>query len=82
MWLQNPSVCLLDEPTAALDQALETGLVTRLTEWLSGRTVVVATHRLPIVALADRAMVFKDGRLVVDGPRAQVMAHLENASTR
>jgi ATP-binding cassette subfamily C protein LapB len=82
MWLQNPSVCLLDEPTAALDQALETALVARLTDWLSGRTVVVATHRLPIVALADRAMVFKDGRLVVDGPRAQVMAHLEKASAR
>ncbi len=76
LWLQNPSVCLLDEPTAALDQALETALVTRLHLWLSGRTAVIATHRMPIVGLADRTMVFKDGRMVVDGPRDQVMAHL------
>ncbi len=76
LWLQNPSVCLLDEPTAALDQALETALVTRLKSWLSGRTAVIATHRMPIVGLADRTMVFKDGRMVVDGPRDQVMAHL------
>lgn len=76
LWLQNPSVCLLDEPTAALDQALETALVTRLHSWLSGRTAVIATHRMPIVGLADRTMVFKDGRMVVDGPRDQVMAHL------
>nr|WP_319249081.1 ATP-binding cassette domain-containing protein [uncultured Celeribacter sp.] len=76
LWLQDPSVCLLDEPTAALDQALETALVARLKPWLQGRTAVIATHRMPIVDLADRAMVFKAGRMVVDGPRDQVMAHL------
>ncbi|SFJ86705.1 ATP-binding cassette domain-containing protein [Celeribacter neptunius] len=76
LWLQNPSVCLLDEPTAALDQALESALVARLTNWLAHRTAVIATHRMPIVDLADRAMVFKSGRLMVDGPKAQVMAHL------
>lgn len=76
LWLQDPSVCLLDEPTAALDQALETALVGRLQGWLAGRTAVVATHRMPIVGLADRCMVFHQGRLKVDGPREQVMAHL------
>lgn len=81
LWLQNPSVCLLDEPTAALDQALETALVTRLRSWLSGRTAVIATHRMPIVGLADRTMVFKDGRMVVDGPRDQVMAHLSKSQS-
>ena len=79
LWLQDPKVCLLDEPTAALDQGLENALVARLNDWLSGRTALIATHRLPIVGLADRVMVFKDGRMVVDGPRDDVMAHLAQA---
>lgn len=76
LWLQNPQICLLDEPTAALDQALETALVARLTEWLQGRTAIIATHRMPILALTSRTLILNNGRLAVDGPREQVMAHL------
>lgn len=77
LWLQDPKICLLDEPTAALDSALETSLISRLGTWLNGRTAIIATHRMPIVGLAERTMIFKAGRLVVDGPRDQVTAHLE-----
>ena len=76
LWLQDPSVCLLDEPTAAFDQTLEGALIARLGPWLDGRTALIATHRMPIVGLTDRTMVLKDGRMVVDGPRDKVLAHL------
>lgn len=76
LWLQNPSVCLLDEPTAALDQRLEATLISRLEHWLEGRTVVIATHRMPILSLTGRVMVLQNGRLAVDGPRDQVLSHL------
>ena len=76
LWLQDPAICLLDEPTSALDQTLEADLVGRLSEWLQGRTAVIATHRLAMLELADRTIVLHSGRLAVDGPRAQVLAHL------
>ncbi|MRU14596.1 ATP-binding cassette domain-containing protein [Roseovarius sp. A21] len=76
LWLQDPKVCLLDEPTAALDQTLEKTLVSRLERWLEGRTAVIATHRVPILQLTDRTMILQNGRLAVDGPRDQVLAHL------
>ena len=76
LWLQDPKVCLLDEPTAALDQTLEKTLVSRLESWLEGRTAVIATHRVPILQLTDRTMILQNGRLAVDGPRDQVLAHL------
>jgi ATP-binding cassette subfamily C protein LapB len=79
LWLQDPDVCLLDEPTAALDQTLEKTLISRLETWLAHRTAVVATHRVPILAIADRTTVLANGRLVVDGPRDQVLNHLRTA---
>ncbi|WP_281967440.1 ATP-binding cassette domain-containing protein [Roseovarius nanhaiticus] len=79
LWLQNPRVCLLDEPTAALDQTLERTLVSRLETWLQGRTAVIATHRMPILKLTTRTLILQNGRMAVDGPRDQVLAHLAAA---
>ena len=76
MWLQDPAVCLLDEPTAALDQTLESTLVSRLETWLKGRTAVIATHRMPILHLTERVLILQNGRLAVDGPKADVLSHL------
>jgi ATP-binding cassette, subfamily C, bacterial LapB len=78
IWLQDPRVVLLDEPTAALDQTLEATIVSRLGAWLDGRTAVIATHRVPILSLTDRVLILQNGRLTVDGPREAVLAHLMN----
>ncbi|WP_434063289.1 ATP-binding cassette domain-containing protein [Gemmobacter denitrificans] len=82
LWLQDPSVVLLDEPTAALDQTLEATLVSRLKGWLEGRTAVIATHRVPILQLTDRTLILQNGKMAVDGPRDAVLAHLSKAQTR
>ncbi|MDZ7906054.1 MAG: ATP-binding cassette domain-containing protein [Cypionkella sp.] len=80
LWLADPSVVILDEPTAALDQTLEAALVARLSEWLAGRTAIIATHRLPILQLAQRVMILQGGRAMVDGPRDAVLAHLNRSA--
>jgi ATP-binding cassette subfamily C protein LapB len=79
IWLQDPRIVLLDEPTAALDQTLESTLVSRLEGWLEHRTAVIATHRVPILKLTDRTVILQNGRLAVDGPRDQVLEHLSKA---
>jgi ATP-binding cassette, subfamily C, bacterial LapB len=76
IWLQDPAVALLDEPTSALDQTLENTLVSRLGTWLQGRTAIIATHRVPILQLTSRTLILQNGKLAVDGPRDQVLAHL------
>ncbi|MDR7124291.1 ATP-binding cassette subfamily C protein LapB [Pseudorhodobacter sp. 4114] len=79
IWLQDPAVAILDEPTAALDQTLETTLVSRLRIWLDGRTAIIATHRVPILQLTTRTLILQNGKLAVDGPRDAVLAHLMKA---
>jgi len=41
---------------------------------------VIATHRVPILALAERTLILANGRMAVDGPRDQVLDHLRTAS--
>lgn len=79
LWLQDPQVCLLDEPTAALDQMLETTLVGRLEKWMENRTAIIATHRVPILSLTDRTLILQSGRMTVDGPRDEVLSHIGKA---
>ncbi|WP_299292706.1 ATP-binding cassette domain-containing protein [uncultured Tateyamaria sp.] len=79
LWLQDPQVCLLDEPTAALDQTLETTLVSRLETWMEGRTAIIATHRVPILSLTNRTLILQNGRMTIDGPRDEVLAHIGKA---
>lgn len=80
LWLQDPAVAILDEPTAALDQTLESTLVSRLHSWLEGRTAIIATHRVPILQLTSRTLILQNGKLAVDGPRDAVLAHLMKGS--
>jgi len=42
----------------------------------------MATHRLPIVSLADRTMILQNGRMAIDGPSHEVLAHINQASER
>jgi ATP-binding cassette, subfamily C, bacterial LapB len=79
LWLQDPVVAILDEPTAALDQTLEATMVSRLQTWLEGRTAIIATHRVPILQLTTRTLILQNGRMAVDGPRDAVLAHLSKA---
>ncbi len=76
LWLQDPNVVILDEPTASLDTTLEAALIERLQTWLGHRTAIIATHRLPILALCERVLVLQNGRPMLDGPRDDVLAHL------
>jgi len=78
--LRAPNVLLLDEPTASLDEATELAIIRQLRGWLGGRTLVVATHRYPVLALADRLIVIDNGRIVRDGPKDDVLAALRGQS--
>src|SRR5690606_5257044 len=81
IWLRDPRVVLLDEPTAAMDHTLEMRVIRRMQAWLPGRTLVVATHRQPVLSLVERAIVVKGGRLVADGPVEGVLAALSSNRT-
>jgi ATP-binding cassette subfamily C protein LapB len=61
-----------------LDQTLEATLISRLETWLADRTAIIATHRVPILALTNRTFIMQNGRMAMDGPRDAVLAHLRS----
>ncbi|WP_182526004.1 sulfate/molybdate ABC transporter ATP-binding protein [Nocardioides dongkuii] len=75
-----PSLLLLDEPLAALDVAVAPALRQTLRRVLEGRTAVVVTHdALDALLLADRVVVLDGGRVVEDGPAAEVLSRPRSA---
>ncbi|GKW16078.1 ABC transporter ATP-binding protein [Pectobacterium carotovorum subsp. carotovorum] len=73
MLLRNPQIVLLDEPTASMDEQLESHVIHQLSSWLTGRTLVLVTHRPALLKLVDRVVVMDGGRIVADGPRDQIL---------
>ncbi|MFP2507476.1 type I secretion system permease/ATPase [Enterobacteriaceae bacterium RIT711] len=75
MLLRSPNIVLLDEPTASLDDHTEREFIQRLGQWLGNRTLIVATHRVPMLELVERVLVLKEGQLVMDAPKAQALSN-------
>jgi ATP-binding cassette, subfamily B, bacterial len=65
---------ILDEPTAALDPRAEHDLFQRIRALLSGRTLMLISHRFSSVRSADRIYVLERGRIVEHGSHAELMA--------
>lgn len=69
----NPRILLLDEATASLDYESERIIHDNLQDICSGRTVVIAAHRLSTLRLADRILVLEGGRLVEAGSHGALL---------
>ena len=68
-----PSVLVLDEATALLDIPSERLVQSALRTVLAGRTALIIAHRLSTVAIADRVLVLRSGRIIEDGTPAELM---------
>ncbi|MGW2833924.1 ABC transporter ATP-binding protein [Streptomyces sp. NPDC001286] len=72
--LADPAVLILDEATSSLDIPGERAVQRAMSTVLRGRTAVVIAHRLSTVEIADRVLVMEHGRIVEDGPPAELVA--------
>lgn len=74
--LLQPPILMLDEPTSSMDNTTESRFKARLNTILGNKTLLMVTHRSSLLNLVDRLIVMDGGRVVADGPKADVMEAL------
>jgi ATP-binding cassette subfamily C protein LapB len=79
--LAQPTIMLLDEPTASLDGQLETLVMNHLFKEIAPESVlVVVTHKVALLPHVDRIIVINQGEISVDGPREEVLAKMRGGA--
>ncbi|MDP2870937.1 MAG: ABC transporter ATP-binding protein [Bacillota bacterium] len=68
------TLAVLDEPTTSLDPLQESEILERAMDSIAGKTAIVVSHRLATARMADVILVMKDGRVVEEGPHAELLA--------
>jgi ATP-binding cassette subfamily B protein len=73
VFLANPSVVVLDEPSSRLDPATEKLLERAMSRLLEGRTGIIIAHRLDTVQRVDDIMIIEDGQVAEYGARPDLV---------
>jgi ATP-binding cassette subfamily B protein len=71
--LLEPSILLLDDPTAAIDAQTEHEIFAALDNAIAGRTTFIVAHRLSTLRRADFIIVMESGRIVQQGTHEELM---------
>jgi ABC-type multidrug transport system fused ATPase/permease subunit/Flp pilus assembly secretin CpaC len=77
--VRDPRILMVDEATASIDAAAGRKIIEALLRRMEGRTVVMITHDIELVDLVDRVLLLDGGRIVYDGPPADVPEHIAGA---
>ncbi|QKF92694.1 type I secretion system permease/ATPase [Campylobacter sp. CCUG 57310] len=75
-FLLDSPIILLDEPTNSLDSSVENKLKNNLKYNTKEKTVMLITHKTSLLDLVDRLIVVDGGKILLDGPKDEVLAKL------
>ncbi len=79
--ISNPSIWLLDEPTASMDNATEIQGIAALKNAIKpSDTLVLVTHKLNSLSMVDRIVCIAGHQIIMDGPRDEILKKLTTPS--
>lgn len=70
------NIILLDEPTNSMDGVTEKKFIANLKEHLADETLIVISHKNSILELVDRIIVMENGKIIMDGPKEEILGCL------
>ena len=72
MFIKNPPIIFLDEPTASLDAIATEQIKASIDAIKQGRTVIIISHNIGQIIDADQIYVLQQGRVVQQGSPQEV----------
>ncbi|WP_298439448.1 type I secretion system permease/ATPase [uncultured Ferrimonas sp.] len=75
--LNDPPILVLDEPSASLDARAELQFIRTISQLPKDKTILLVTHKQPLMELVDQVMILERGRMVAFGPRQHVLDRLK-----
>ena len=78
--LLDEPILILDEPTNSMDNTTEAIIRRNLFAYTRDKTLILVTHKAPMLDLVERLVVVDDGRIVMDGPKDKVLESLQGKS--
>jgi len=71
--LRDPRILILDDALSSVDTLTEERILNHLAGVMRGRTVILISHRVSTVRQADTIIVLEKGRIVEQGPHAELI---------
>ena len=71
--LTDPAILLLDEPTSSLDAGLSKKVTSNLMTLMEGKTIVMISHDMKMLEIADNVVVVNDGMIEAQGTKEEVI---------
>lgn len=75
--ISDPSLYIFDEPTNSMDNTSEARFLERVKPVVDGKTLLLVTHKMSLLALVDRVIVLDRGQIVADGAKDSVIEALK-----
>jgi ABC-type bacteriocin/lantibiotic exporter with double-glycine peptidase domain len=76
LFLNKPSVLLLDEPTSDLDMEAEKALAATLKQLSSDHTIILVTHSPLLLRVSDSVMLMQQGKIRAAGATSSMLEKL------
>jgi ATP-binding cassette subfamily C protein LapB len=75
--LLDEPIIILDEPTNSMDNTTESIIRKRLFDHTRDKTFIMTTHKTAMLDLIERLVVIDNGRVLMDGPKEDVIDKLK-----
>jgi len=80
--ITDPPILVLDEPTHAMDHSAEERLKSQMQTELSGKTILIVTHRESLLSVVNTLVVMDAGKVVAAGPKELVLKAIAEGKVR